>query len=148
MLVAVKNLMTVGHARRLTGARKARKSLVIPSEAREPALSPDQGEIPLRRLTDRNDKRFQSMKQVRRFGCALFLERGMARGPGGASTEAGFAVPMGTVIGSANGSGSQALGGGAALHMTAIRLDRQASLRARRVFSCHRRSDALLPIPV
>ena len=51
------------------------------------------------------------------------ITKGIARGPGGASTEAGFAVPIETVIGSANGSGSQALGGGAALRMSAIRRD-------------------------
>jgi hypothetical protein len=52
------------------------------------------------------------------------ITKGIARGLGGASTEAGFAVPIETVIGPANGSGSRALGGGAALQMTAIRLDR------------------------
>jgi hypothetical protein len=76
------------------------------------------------------------------------ITKGIARGRGGAFTEAGFAVPIETVIGLASGSGSQALGSGAALQMIAIRLDRQPSLCARRVFSCHRYSDALLPIPV
>jgi S1-C subfamily serine protease len=50
--------------------------------------------------------------------------KGIARESGGASTEAGFAVPIETVIGSANGGGNQALGSGAALQMSAIRLDR------------------------
>ena len=61
------------------------------------------------------------------------ITKGMARGPGGASTGAGFAVPIETVIGPADGSGNQALGSGVALPMTAIRLDRYASLCARRV---------------
>jgi S1-C subfamily serine protease len=64
--------------------------------------------------------------------------KGIAREPGGASTEAGFAFPIETVIGLADGSGSQALGSGAALQMGAIRLDRQPSLCPRRVFSCHK----------
>jgi hypothetical protein len=51
------------------------------------------------------------------------ITKGIARGPGGASTEAGLAIPIETVIGSANGSGSQALGSGTALQMSAIRLD-------------------------
>jgi hypothetical protein len=51
------------------------------------------------------------------------ITKGIARGPGGASTEAGFAVPIETVIGLANGSGNRALAGGAALQMIAIRLD-------------------------
>jgi S1-C subfamily serine protease len=66
------------------------------------------------------------------------ITKGIARGPGGASTGAGFAVPVETVIGLANGSGSQALGSGAALQMTAIWLDHQPSRCPRRVFSCHR----------
>jgi hypothetical protein len=44
-----------------------------------------------------------------------------ARGLGGASAEAGFAVPTETVIGLADGSGKQALGCGAALQMPAKR---------------------------
>jgi S1-C subfamily serine protease len=43
----------------------------------------------------------------------------IARGLGGASAEAGFAVPIETVIGLADGSGKQALGSAAALEMPA-----------------------------
>jgi hypothetical protein len=46
------------------------------------------------------------------------ITKGIARGLGGASTEAGFAVPIETVIGLASRSGSQALGSGAALQTT------------------------------
>lgn len=52
------------------------------------------------------------------------IAKGMARGPGGAFTEAGPAVPLGTVIGLANGSGDQAPGSGTVLQTAAIRLAR------------------------
>jgi hypothetical protein len=51
------------------------------------------------------------------------ITKGIAQGPGGASTEAGFAVPIQTVNGLVNGGGNQALCGGAALQMPAIELD-------------------------
>jgi hypothetical protein len=72
------------------------------------------------------------------------ITKRIAQGPGGASTGTWFAVPAETVIGLANGSGNQALGSGVALQTSAIRLDRWAPLCARRVFSCHGCSDALL----
>ena len=49
------------------------------------------------------------------------ITKGIARGPGGASTEAGLAAPSETVIGLAKGRGEQALGNGAALEMPASR---------------------------
>ena len=52
------------------------------------------------------------------------ITKGIARGSGGASAEAGFAVPIETVISLADGCGKQALGRGAALPTTAIPLDR------------------------
>jgi hypothetical protein len=52
------------------------------------------------------------------------VTKGITRGPGGACTGAGFAVPIETVIGSANGGVNRALGSGAARQMTAIRVDR------------------------
>jgi S1-C subfamily serine protease len=52
------------------------------------------------------------------------ITKRVARGLGGASTEAGFAVPTETVIGLAEGSAKRAVGSGAALPMSAVRLDR------------------------
>jgi hypothetical protein len=52
------------------------------------------------------------------------ITNGISRGPGGAPAEAGFAVPIETVIGLANGNSSQAPGSGAALKMTAVQIDR------------------------
>jgi hypothetical protein len=49
------------------------------------------------------------------------ITRGIAPGPGGASTEAGLAVPIETMIGSADGSGNQALRSRVALEMPASR---------------------------
>ena len=45
------------------------------------------------------------------------ITRGIARGTTGAPAEAGFAVPVETVMGLADGSGNQALGSGAALQI-------------------------------
>ena len=63
--------------------------------------------------------------------------RGIVRGPGGASAEAGFAVLIETVMGPGNGSGNRAPGSDAAPQMGAIRLDREAPVCARRVLSHH-----------
>jgi hypothetical protein len=52
------------------------------------------------------------------------ITKRLARGLGGGSAEAGFAVPIETVIGLTDGSGKQALGSGAALPMTASRRGR------------------------
>jgi S1-C subfamily serine protease len=49
------------------------------------------------------------------------ITKGIAGGSGGAPAEAGFAVPIETVIGLADGSRSQALGSGVALQMPASR---------------------------
>jgi hypothetical protein len=50
------------------------------------------------------------------------ITRSLASGQGGAQPGAGFAVPIETVIGLADGTGSLALGSGAALQMPASRL--------------------------
>jgi hypothetical protein len=49
------------------------------------------------------------------------ITKGIAKGPGGAEPGAGFAVPIESVIGLADGTGDLALGNGAALQMPASR---------------------------